>query len=166
MPLLMGSPIGGYLRPRPPLTWLRRTPADHPEMPRRTPTDGFLPWQVFDRPTLDPAMGEAPPRTGSRQIPVTRHGLRNYRPTDPPVLSALWIPPWPRYPGWGANAQIPLRAPLIKRLRLDRDRLNEQPDERFGWTRPPRGIWLRQYIVNRRSINPYDFVVFCFTEIY
>ena len=31
MPLLMGSPIGGYLRPR----------ARHPEMPRRTPTDGF-----------------------------------------------------------------------------------------------------------------------------
>ena len=29
--------------------------------------------------------------------------------------------------------------PTPKRPRLDRDRLNERPDERFGWTRPPEG---------------------------
>ena len=32
----------------------------------------------------------------------------------------------------GRHAQIPLRAPLPKRPRLDRDRLDERPDERFG----------------------------------
>ena len=116
--------------------------------------------------SLDPAMAEAPPRTGTRQIPVTGPDLEKYRPTDTPVTLALWIPPWPRQRGWGANAQIPLRAPFPKRSRLDHDRLKEQPDKRFGWTRPPRKIGLRQYTVNPRFFNPYDFVVLCFEEIY
>ena len=84
---------------------------------------------------LDPAMAEAPPRTEyvKYRWPGPTWGI-----TDQPVYSALW---WSR--GWGANAQISLRASLPKRPRLDRERLNERLDEIFGWTRRPRGIGLR-----------------------
>ena len=185
MPLLMGSPIGGYLRLRPPHTWSGQTERRSMGSPMvdsrwelapsvRFPwlgaaqadqfnthwspgdgasdTDRWVPsWPVFDK----------------YRWPGPTWGITD-RPTDPLVPSALWIPPCPRNRGWGVNAQIPQRAPLPKRSRLGRDRLSEQPDERFGWTPPPpppRGIGLREYIANRRSVIPYDFVMFCFTKI-
>ena len=53
---------------------------------------------------------------------------RIYRSTDTPVPSALLIPTWPRHRGWGVNTQILLRAPLPKRPKSERDRLNKRPD--------------------------------------
>ena len=119
----------------------RSTPTEHLEMPRRAPTDVF-PHSRFS--TCVKAQRHVPLTGAHADISEWDHTT----PGGAPILKYHW------------------GRPSLKRPRLDRDRLNERPEERFAWTRPPRGIGLRQYIVNRRSFNPYDFVVFCFTEVH
>ena len=101
---------------------------------------------------LHPAMAEAPPRTGSRQILVTGPDLGNYRPTDPPVPSTLWIPPLPSHRGG---------APTL-RYRWGRPSLNDR-DRRTQGERAPRGeSGYDKHIVNRRSLTPTIFVCFIY----
>ena len=94
-----------------------RRPVPLIEFSPRRPDPTVLPGRTTDRPTstlgpLDTTMVGAPHRIGLRQVPLTAFGLGNYRPTNPPVPSTLWIPPWPRLRGWHANSDTAKRAPL------------------------------------------------------
>ena len=115
----------------------------------------FSPDEYTDRPThqyprpFASCHGRDPPRTRSREIPMTGPDLKNYRPTDPSVPSALWILPWARprlgpgpvnyrWPGptWGITDRPTHQYPRPSGYRHGRDTHGGTPMLKYRWGGP------------------------------